>query len=97
MAIASNESLSGWTKPFTDPRLCAALVDRLTFGVTGMLRGHLPRRQPAEASPHPARCEDEMPSLDPARLVGSYAFCSIYPLFRGRYDPAVVDRTKGCR
>jgi DNA replication protein DnaC len=32
MAIASNESFSGWTKTFTDPRLCAATVDRLTFG-----------------------------------------------------------------
>jgi hypothetical protein len=27
----SNESFSGWTKTFTDPRLCAAIVDRLTF------------------------------------------------------------------
>ena len=34
MAIASNESVSGWTKTFTDPRLCAATVDRLTFGGT---------------------------------------------------------------
>ncbi len=32
LAIASNESFSGWTKTFTDPRLCAAIVDRLTFG-----------------------------------------------------------------
>lgn len=32
VAIASNESFSGWTKTFTDPRLCAAVVDRLTFG-----------------------------------------------------------------
>jgi DNA replication protein DnaC len=32
MAIASNESFGGWTKTFTDPRLCAAIVDRLTFG-----------------------------------------------------------------
>src|SRR3954462_13734090 len=30
-AIASNEPFSGWTKTFTDPRLCAAIVDRLTF------------------------------------------------------------------
>ncbi len=30
--IASDESFSGWTKTFTDPRLCAAIVDRLTFG-----------------------------------------------------------------
>ncbi|MEU2072514.1 IS21-like element helper ATPase IstB [Streptomyces anulatus] len=32
VAIASNESFSGWTKTFTDPRLCAAIVDRLTIG-----------------------------------------------------------------
>lgn len=32
VAIASNESFSGWTKTFTDPRLCAAIVDRLTSG-----------------------------------------------------------------
>jgi DNA replication protein DnaC len=31
IAIASNESFSGWTKTFTDPRLCAAIVERLTF------------------------------------------------------------------
>jgi hypothetical protein len=32
--IASNESFSGWAKTFTDPRLCAAIIDRLTFGGT---------------------------------------------------------------
>jgi DNA replication protein DnaC len=26
-----DESFSGWTMTFTDPRLCAAIVDRLTF------------------------------------------------------------------
>jgi DNA replication protein DnaC len=34
IAIASNESFSGWTKTFTHPRLCAAIVDRLTFNGT---------------------------------------------------------------
>ena len=34
VAIASNESFSGWTRTFTDPRLCAAIVDRLTFNAT---------------------------------------------------------------
>ncbi len=34
VAIASNESFGGWTKTFTDPRLCAAVVDRLTFNST---------------------------------------------------------------
>lgn len=32
VAIASNETFSGWTKTFTGPRLCAAIVDRLTSG-----------------------------------------------------------------
>jgi len=32
VAIASNESFSGWTKTFADPRLCAAIIDWLTFG-----------------------------------------------------------------
>jgi DNA replication protein DnaC len=31
IAIACNESFSGWTKTFADPRLCAAIVDRLTL------------------------------------------------------------------
>ncbi|WP_456236758.1 ATP-binding protein [Actinomadura soli] len=31
LAIASNDSFGGWTKTFTDPRLCAAIVDRLTY------------------------------------------------------------------
>ncbi len=31
---ASNESFGGWTKTFTDPRLCATVVDRLTFNGT---------------------------------------------------------------
>lgn len=34
IAFASNEAFSGWTKTFTDPRLCAAIVDRLMFGGT---------------------------------------------------------------
>ncbi len=34
VAVASNEAFSGWTKTFTDPRLCAAIVDRLTFDAT---------------------------------------------------------------
>ena len=31
IAIASNAAFSEWTRTFTDPRLCAAIVDRLTF------------------------------------------------------------------
>ena len=32
--IASNQSFSGWTQTFADPRLCAAIVDRVTFNGT---------------------------------------------------------------
>ena len=31
VAIASNAAFSVWAQAFTDPRLCAAIVDRLTF------------------------------------------------------------------
>lgn len=31
VAIASNESFGGWTKTFTDLRICPAIVDRLTI------------------------------------------------------------------
>jgi DNA replication protein DnaC len=31
IAIASNAAFSEWTSAFTDPRLCAAIVDRLTY------------------------------------------------------------------
>jgi DNA replication protein DnaC len=34
VAIASNEGFGGCTKTFTEPRLCAAIVDRLTFNAT---------------------------------------------------------------
>ncbi|MFF5846436.1 ATP-binding protein [Streptomyces massasporeus] len=50
-AIASNESFGGWIKAFTDPRLCAAIVDRLTCGGNIIRDRHrlLPARQ------HPGR------------------------------------------
>ncbi|MFI9556305.1 ATP-binding protein [Nonomuraea endophytica] len=31
VAIASNETFATWTNTFTEPRLCAVIVDRLTF------------------------------------------------------------------
>jgi IstB-like ATP binding protein len=30
--MASDEGFSGWTRTFTDRRLCVAIVDRLIFG-----------------------------------------------------------------
>ena len=29
--VLTEREVSSWTKTFTDPRLCAAIVDRLTF------------------------------------------------------------------
>ena len=61
VAIASNESFGGWTKTFTDPRLCAAIVDRLTFGGniietgTSSYRLAHTRRQRATATPADAK------------------------------------------
>jgi len=34
IAIASNQPFSGWANTFTDPLLCTAIVDRLTFNGT---------------------------------------------------------------
>ena len=54
IAIASNEPFSGWTKTFTDPRLCAAIVDRLTFAgqiiETGTASYRLPRARQRRAA-----------------------------------------------
>lgn len=40
VAIASKEPFSGWTKTVTDPSLCAAVVDRLTFNGQIIETGH---------------------------------------------------------
>src|SRR3984885_2581533 len=62
IAIASNAAFSEWTSAFTDPRLCAAIVDRLTYDghiiTTGTssyrlratVRRHGTRTVPAQAS-----------------------------------------------
>ncbi len=31
IAVATNAPFSEWATTFTDPRLCAAIIDRLTF------------------------------------------------------------------
>ena len=63
MAIASNESFSGWTRTFTDARLCAAIFDRLTFGGNIIETGQNSREKspwwargpPPPRSPTPSR------------------------------------------
>lgn len=34
IAFASNDAFTGWSRTFTHPRLCAAIVERLTFNDT---------------------------------------------------------------
>lgn len=34
IAIASNEPFSSWSNTFSDPRLCSAIIDRITFNGT---------------------------------------------------------------
>jgi hypothetical protein len=72
-AIASNESFGGWTKTFTAPRLCAAIVDRLTFNGAIIEHRLLPTRphprstsrQQCLSTPYPAT-----PGFHAARLAG---------------------------
>jgi IstB-like ATP binding protein len=54
IAIASNEPFSSWAKTFTDPRLCAAIVDRLTFAGQIIETGRhlLPAGARAQAAQH---------------------------------------------
>lgn len=47
VAIASNESFGGWTKTFTDPRLCAAIVDRPPSTAPSSRPGPIPTASPA--------------------------------------------------
>lgn len=68
VAIASNAAFSEWTSTFTDPRLCAAIVDRLTFDAhiiaTGTssyrLRTATARRQ-AAPGPGPGQKKERKP------------------------------------
>jgi hypothetical protein len=64
VAIASNEAFSGWTKTFTDPRLCAAIVDRLTFGGNIIEAGTdlPPRRQVTSAFTNTRSCPTPTPT-----------------------------------
>jgi len=75
VAIASNQSFSGWTKTVTDPRLCAAIADRLTFGgnIIETARPHTVSRTPAaSAPPSPADC----PGAAPVAAIQSHLYCS---------------------
>jgi len=54
IAIASNQSFSGWTDTFTDSRLCAAIVDRLTYHGTIIEPAPTPTASPTPAPRQPA-------------------------------------------
>lgn len=64
VAMASNESSGEWTKTFTDPRPCAAIVDRLTFGGNLIQTGTESYVSPSP-SPGPQRGKRLRESLGP--------------------------------
>ena len=59
VAVASNSAFSEWARTFTDPRLCAAIVDRITFEAhiveTGTQSYRLRSSQRKHAKTSPAR------------------------------------------
>jgi DNA replication protein DnaC len=59
VAVASNSAFSEWARTFTDPRLCAAIVDRITFEAhiveTGTQSYRLRSSQRKHAKASPAR------------------------------------------
>ena len=63
VAIASNAPFSEWAQAFTDPRLCAAIVDRLTYNAhiittgTGSYRLRSATRRQAAAGAGPGAKE----------------------------------------
>lgn len=67
IAIASNAAFSEWTSAFTDPRLCAAIVDRLTYDGHIITTGTSSYRLRTATARHrgstqPARAETERTS-----------------------------------
>jgi DNA replication protein DnaC len=74
IAIASNEPFSAWAKTFTDPRLCAAIVDRLTFAGqiietgTASYRLACARRQQKARKAAASRLGDHVPGNRPSRM-----------------------------
>jgi len=62
IAVASNSAFSEWAATFTDPRLCAAIVDRITFEAhiieTGTESYRLRTTQRHRAKPPPTRVRE---------------------------------------
>ena len=69
IAIASNEPFSPdeWTRTFTDPRLCAAIVDRLTFAGQIIETGTTSYRLATPASGAPPAERPAAPGREPGR------------------------------
>lgn len=55
IAIASNEAFTNWSKTFTDPQPCAALVDRLTFNAPSSRPAPIPTGSLAPMRTRPTR------------------------------------------
>lgn len=76
IAIASNDSFGNWTRTFTDPRLCAAIIDRLTYNGTIIETGtesyrlaHTRAHLADDASPHASKSpasREQRPTSGPA-------------------------------
>ena len=59
--VATNASFGGWTKTCTDPPLCAAIVDRLTYGGNIIETGTEPYRL-ASTRPGPLPSKTPLPA-----------------------------------
>jgi DNA replication protein DnaC len=57
VAIASNDSFGSWTKTCTAARLCAAVVDRRTFGGNIIQTGTDSYAWPTPRPPHQQSCD----------------------------------------
>lgn len=64
VAVASNSAFSEWARTFTDPRLCAAIVDRITFEAHIVETG---TQTPATASSATSSIPPSGPRSCPAR------------------------------
>lgn len=86
VALASNESFSGWTRTLTVPRLCAAIVDRLTFNGTIIETGTDSYRLAHQTTPHRPRC-----------LIRLWGNCNsvTHPKQRARFRELVIQSKDG--
>ena len=75
IGLASNLSFSEWGKVITDPRLVAAVIDRITFNAHILETGTASYRPPHQPNPHPPH-ELTLPAMTP-RPVSRSANCMV--------------------